>query len=313
MKPHVLSLGHFPPATMEELAERFTQHHFYDVPVPADVLPADIWKEIRAIATEANRGADRDLIARLPRLEIVSVFGVGVDAIDLKEAKARGVPVTNTPGILGPEVADLAIGLMLASARQIVLADRFVREGRWANGPISFGRSVAGKTMGVVGLGGIGRAIADRGEAFGMRVSYYGPRSKPDVPFEYFADLVQLARKSDFLMVACKGGPETYRLISEAVIDALGPEGTLINVARGSVVDEPAMIRALRDGRLGFAALDVFESEPNISMELLVLPNVIVQPHHGSATLETRNAMGKLMIDNVVACLSGNPPLTPVG
>jgi lactate dehydrogenase-like 2-hydroxyacid dehydrogenase len=310
MKPHVLSLGHFPPATMNELAERFTRHHFSDVPVPPDALPAEIWNSIRAIATEANRGADRELIARLPKLEVISVFGVGLDAIDLKEARARGIPVTNTPGILGPEVADLAIGLMLASARQIVLADRFVRDGEWVKGPVSFGRSVNKKTMGVVGLGEIGRAIADRGKAFGMRVIYHGPRKKPDAPFEYYADLVRFALESDFLIVACKGGPDTYRLISAEVIDALGAEGTLVNVARGTVVDEPALIKALRDRRLGYAALDVFENEPNISGELLSLPNVIVQPHHGSSTIETRTAMGKLMIDNVVARLANQPLLT---
>ena len=162
---------------------------------------------------------------------------------------------------------------MLASARQILFADRYVRDGAWASkGPIPLGRSVGGKTMGVVGLGGIGRAIADRGAAFRMRVIYHGPRRKPDAPYEYVADLVELARQSDYLMVACKGGPETQHLVSAAVIDALGPKGTLINVARGSVVDEAALIEALAEGRLGHAALDVFENEPNVAPALLALP-----------------------------------------
>ena len=210
-------------------------------------------------------------------------------------------------------MADLAIGLMLASARQILVADRFVRDGHWAKGPISFGRSIGGKTMGVVGLGGIGRAIADRGAAFRMRVLYHGPRPKPDAPYPFVPDLVGLARQSDYLMVACKGGPATRHLISAQVIAALGPEGTLVNVARGSVVDEAALIRALAENRLGFAALDVFENEPNVPAELLALPNLIVQPHHGSATTETRTAMGQLMIDNISAHFEGRPLLTPVG
>jgi lactate dehydrogenase-like 2-hydroxyacid dehydrogenase len=241
------------------------------------------------------------------------VFGVGTDLVDLAAARARNIAATNTPGILTDEVADLAMGLMLASARQILFADRYVRDGSWpAKGPIPLGRSVGGKTMGVIGLGGIGRAIADRATGLRMRVIYSGPRRKPDAPYEYVADLVELARRSDYLMVACKGGPETYRLVSAAVIDALGPEGTLINVARGSVVDESALIAALAHGRLGHAALDVFESEPTPAPELLRLPNVIVQPHHGSATVETRTAIGQLMIDNLSAHFAGRPLLTPV-
>ena len=181
-KPDVLSLGNFPGATMNELNSRFTLHHFFDFALPPANLQADVAGRIRAIATEANRGANRALIDMLPRLEIIAGFGVGVDAIDLAAARARNIPITNTPGILADEVADLAIGLLLASARQIPIADRFVREGRLAKGPIGFGRSVGGKTMGVVGLGGIGRAIADRGAALRMRVLYHGPRPKPDAP-----------------------------------------------------------------------------------------------------------------------------------
>ncbi len=313
MKPDVLSLGNFPEATMAELDRRFTLHHFYDFALPPPGLKPEVAGRIRGIATEANRGANRTLIAMLPRLEVISTFGVGVDAVDLVAARERSIPVTNTPGILADEVADLAIGLMLASARQILIADSFVRNGNWAKGPISFGRSVGCKTMGVVGLGGIGRAIADRGAAFRMRVLYHGPRPKPDAPYTFVPDLVELARQSDYLMVASKGGPATRHLISAQVIAALGPEGTLVNVARGSVVDEAALIAALAEHRLGFAALDVFENEPNVPAELLALPNVIVQPHHGSATTETRTAMGQLMIDNISAHFEGRPLLTPVG
>ena len=312
MKIDVLSIGSFPAATNVELAKRFAITHHFNRPAP-DALGAELKARIRAIATEANRGADRALIEALPRLEVISLFGVGTDSVDLAAARERHIPVTNTPGILTDEVADLAIGLMLASARQIVFADRYVRDGSWGSkGPIPLGRSVGGKTMGVLGLGGIGRAIADRGAAFRMRIIYSGPRRKPGVPYEYVADIVELARQSDYLMIACRGGPETRHLVSAAVIDALGPAGTLINVARGSVVDEAALIAALAEGRLGHAALDVFESEPNPSPELLKLANVLVQPHHGSATVETRTAIGQLMIDNLGAHFAHKPLLTPV-
>ena len=312
MSIDVLSIGSFPEATNAELANRFAVSRHFQRPAP-DALSAELKQRVRGIATEANRGADRALIAALPRLEVISVFGVGTDNIDVAAAHERNIPVTNTPGILTDEVADLAIGLMLASARQVIFADRYVRDGSWGTkGPIPLGRSVGGKTMGVIGLGGIGRAIADRGAAFRMRVIYSGPRRKADAPYEYIADLIELARQSDYLMVACKGGPETRHLVSAAVIDAVGPNGTLINVARGSVVDEPALIAALAAGRLGHAALDVFESEPVPSPEILKLPNVIVQPHHGSATLETRTAIGQLMIDNLSAHFARRPLLTPV-
>jgi len=312
MKADVLAIGSFPDATQAELANRFNLHWFAKMAQAREGLAPEVAARIRAVATEANHGADRALIARLPKLEVISVFGVGLDAVDLAAARERTLNVANTPGILADEVADLAIGLMLASARQIIDADRFVREHRWEKGPISFGRSVGGKTMGVVGLGGIGRAIADRGAAFRMRVLYTGPRAKPDVPYTYVADIVDLARQSDVLMVACKGGPETRHMISAAVLDALGPKGTLVNVARGSVVDEASLIKTLRDGQLGHAALDVFENEPHVPADLLALPNVIVQPHHGSGTVETRTAMGQLMIDNITAQLENRPLLTPV-
>jgi hydroxypyruvate reductase len=309
----VLSIGAFPEATNTELANRFVVTRHFNRPAP-EVLSAELRGRIRGIATEANRGADRALIMALPKLEIICVFGVGTDNVDLAAARERGIPVTNTPGILTDEVADLAIGLMLSSARQIIFADRYVRDGSWGSkGPIPLGRSVGGKTLGVLGLGGIGRAIADRGAAFRMRVIYHGPRRKDDAPYEYVDDLIELAQQSDYLMVACKGGPDTRHLVSAAVIDALGPKGTLINVARGSVVDEPALIAALAEGRLGHAALDVFESEPVPSPEVLKLANVIVQPHHGSATLETRTAIGQLMIDNLSAYFAGKPLLTPAG
>ena len=312
MKIDVLSIGSFPQATDDELARRFAVTHYFRQPAPG-VLSGELKSRVRAIATEANRGASRALIEALPKLEVISVFGVGTDLIDLAAARQREIPVTNTPNVLTDECADLAIGLMLASARQILFADRYVRDGSWVSkGPIPLGRSVGGKTLGVLGLGGIGRAIADRAAAFRMRILYNGPRRKPEAPYEYVADLVEMAKASDYLMVACKGGPQTHHLVSAAVIEALGPKGTLINVARGTVVDEAALIKALAGGQLGHAALDVFDNEPNVAPELLALPNVIVQPHQGSATVETRTAIGQLMIDNISAHFAGKPLLTPV-
>jgi hydroxypyruvate reductase len=303
MKPDVLYIGSFPEATVKALNETYRVHHFPALPIPPDAFTADAASRIRAIATEANRGATREMMARFRNL----------DAVDLRAAREKNISVTNTPDVIGPEVADLAVGLMLASARQIVLADKYVRDGDWVTkGPIKLGRSVGRKTCGIIGLGGIGRAIADRAAAFRMRVIYQGPRRKPDAPYEYVADPVELARQSDYLMVACKGGEETRHLVSKAVIEALGPGGTLINVARGSVVDEPAMIEALKTGKLGYAALDVFDNEPDISKELLALPNVIVQPHHGTGTVETRTEIGQVMLNNLAAHFAGKPLPNPV-
>lgn len=314
MKPDILYFGRFPEPTVEELHRRFTVHNWLLQPKPEEIDPA-LRARVRAAAVEVNRGANRTLIEALPKLEIIACFGSGVDLIDLAAARERRIPVTNTPAVFDDECADLAIGLMLASYRQIIYADHYVRSGEWkAKGPISLGRTVTGKTLGVVGLGAIGRAIADRAVAFKMRLIYTGPRRKPDAPYEFVPDLVDLARQSDVLMVAALGSAETRHLISAAVIEALGPKGLLVNVSRGFVVDEAAMIRALRDGRLGFAALDVFDSppgEPNPA--LLALPNVIVQPHHGSATVETRSRIGQHMIANLDAWLAGKPLLTPVG
>ena len=312
IKPDVLALGPafaLLPKVLGEMERYFTVHHRHDYPT---FLDDKLSQRIRALATEANRGAGRDLLGLLTKLEIIALFGVGLDLVDLPAARERNLCVTNTPGRVAREVADLAIGMMLASMRQILFADRFVREGRWKQGPLPLGRSVHGKTLGVIGLGGIGRAIADRAVAFGMRVVYYGPRRKPDAPYTYVGDLLALARESDVLMVACKGGPETQHLVSAAVISALGPEGTLINVARGSVVDEAALITALKTGTLGFAALDVFENSPNINEAFLTLPNVIVQPHQGSAARETREAMGLQVVDNLRAHFEGRQLPSPV-
>jgi lactate dehydrogenase-like 2-hydroxyacid dehydrogenase len=313
MNPEILYFGAFPPPTVEELYRRITVHHWPLQPKPEEIDP-ELRARVRLAAVEVNRGINRTLIEALPKLEMISCFGAGVDLVDLDAARERGIPVTNTPGVVGDECADLAMGMMLASCRQMIHADNYVRSGAWKEkGPISLGHGVGGKTLGVVGLGAIGRAVADRAVPFKMQVKYTGPRRKPDAPYEYVPDIVELARQSDFLVVATVGGPETRGLISAEVIEALGPTGTLINIARGSVVDEAAMIKALQEGKLGWAALDVYDSPPGSpNPALLALPNVLLQPHHGSATLETRTRIGKLVLDNLTAWIAGKPLLTPV-
>lgn len=298
------------PAAIEALERDFTAHKLWLAP-DRDALVADVAPRVRGMTTTGMVGAKAALIDALPRLEIIACFGVGYDAIDVAAARRRGVIVTNTPHVLTDCVADLAMSLLLASARRVCEAERYVRAGKWPQGPFPLATKVGGKVCGIVGLGRIGRAVAERAEAFGMTIAWHGPRRK-DVPWPYHADLVGLARASDFLVVTATGGAETFHLIDEKVLTALGPEGTLVNVARGSVVDEPALIRALQDKRLGAAALDVFEHEPRIPDALLSMENVVLLPHLGSATRETRGAMGKLVVDNLRAHFAGKPVLTPV-
>lgn len=319
MKPDLLVIAVFAPEKMAQLEERYTVHHLLPEPLPGSVpaavseaVPADVLARVRGLATDPGRGVSAALMDLMPKLEIVSSVGIGLDTIDVAEAKKRGISVTNTPDTLTNDVADLAIALLIASSRGMFAAERFLREGKWLSAEPPLSRSVTGKTVGILGLGRIGRAIARRAEAFGLDILYSGTGEKPGVPYGYCATAAALAARSDFLVVACKGGPATAGLVDSETLDALGPDGTLINIARGSVVDEPAMIAALGDGRLGFAALDVFATEPNVSDALLALPNVIVQPHHGSGTIETRNNMAQLVIDNLAAHFDGKPLLTPV-
>ena len=239
-------------------------------------------------------------MAQLPKLELIACFGVGVDAVDLPAAKARNIAVTNTPDVLTDDVADLAIGLMVATLRRIPQADRYVREGKWLKGTMPLHQKVSGRRLGIVGMGRIGQAIARRAAAFDMAIAYNGP-SKKNVPYRYEPDLVALAREVDVLIAACPGGAATKGIINRAVLDALGAKGTFVNIARGSVVDEPALVEALKSGRLGAAGLDVFADEPNVPADLLPMDNVVLQPHQASATHETRAAMGQVVLDNVAA------------
>jgi len=306
----VLTAARLWPPMMEALRGAFRVHdrtHQEDPAAFAAVAP-----RIRAIAASGESKVPRELIAQLPALEIVSVFGVGYDGIDVAAARERGIAVTHTPNVLDDEVADLAMALVLAVSRRLVEADRYVRTGAWAKGPMPLARKVSGARMGIVGLGRIGKAIARRAEAFGMSIAYTARTAKADAPYPYFATAEALAREVDFLVVITPGGAATRKLIDAKVLAALGKKGYLVNVARGSVVDEPALVEALRAGTIAGAGLDVFENEPNVPAELLALDNVVLTPHVGSATWQTRQAMADLSFGNLQAHFAGKPLLSPV-
>lgn len=278
-----------------------------------EVLSGGAILSVEILVTDPGVGANADVLDKLPDLRLVACYGIGIDAIHMPTAKARGIGISNTPGLLTEDVADLAMALMLASARDIVPQNEYVRDGRWtsiaANVPLS--RSLKNKTIGIVGLGNIGAAIAERAAAFRMRISYHGPRQKP-ADYTYMPDLATMAAESDFLVIASRGGEDTKGIVDREVLEALGPAGTLVNVSRGSIVDEAALIDLLETGRLGFAALDVFANEPNVPERLRNLPNVIMTPHQGSATADTRLAMALLLVENVEAYFTGAPLPTPV-
>ncbi len=308
----ILSLGPFYAPAFELMEREFTVHKLWQAKDP-DALIAEVGGRIRGIQAMHLNKTGVKLMDVLPKLEIVACFGVGVDGVDLEAARKRGVIVTNTPEVLNECVADLAMGLTVATIRRISLGDRFVRAGSWLKGPIPFTRKVGGKIMGILGYGRIGKAIAKRAEAFGMHIVYHGRKPQADVAHKYYASLTEMARDCDVLMVICPGGPATHHIVNAEVLKALGPEGTLINVARGSVVDEEALVKALADGTLGAAGLDVFESEPQVPEALFGMDQVVLQPHVASATHETRLAMGVLTADNLRAHFAGRPVLTPVG
>jgi lactate dehydrogenase-like 2-hydroxyacid dehydrogenase len=296
---------------MKGLEAAFTVHPLWQAADPAAFL-APLKDRVRAFASFTSYPVSAAMMDRLPKLEIISTMSVGVDHIDLAAAKQRGIAVTNAPDVLTDCVADIGMALVLAVARQLVVADRFVRSGGWLKGGFPLAIKVGGATMGIVGLGRIGKAVARRAEGFGMRIAYFGRRRQEDSPYAYYDDLAAMARDSDYLMLTCPGGAATRHLVNDAVIEALGPEGMLINVARGSVVDEKAMVAALVAGKLGGAGLDVYEDEPRVPEALITLENVVLLPHLASATHATRAEMGQLMIDNLKAHFAGAKLLTPV-
>jgi lactate dehydrogenase-like 2-hydroxyacid dehydrogenase len=266
----------------------------------------------RVVVTSARYGCTAAMIDALPQLEAVVSFGVGYDSIDVKAAHARGIQVSNTPDVLNDCVADLAFGLLLDTARGIAHGDRFVRAGKWTQGAFPLTTRVSGKKLGILGLGRIGEKVARRAMGFDMDIAYHNRQPRPGAPWRHEPDLKALAGWADFLVVTCVGAPETLGLVSREIIDALGPQGVLINVARGSVIDETALVDALREGRLGGAALDVFRDEPNVPPDLFRLDNVVLAPHMASGTHETRAAMAALVLDNLRAFLQTGKVSTPV-
>ena len=307
----ILSVGPLYPSSFDSMARDFTVHTLWQAKDRAALI-AEVGGRIRGIQSMHLNKVDPGLMDTLPKLEIIACFGVGVDGVDLGAARQRGLIVTNTPEVLNECVADLAMGLTLATIRRISLGDRYVRADSWLKGPLPFTRKVGGKIMGILGYGRIGKAIAKRAEAFGMHIVYHGRKEQAGVAHRYYASLTEMARDCDVLLAICPGGEATRHIVDAEVMRALGPEGTLINVARGSVVDEQALVKALTDGTLGAAGLDVFESEPRVPEALFAMDQVVLQPHVASATHETRMAMGVLTADNLRAHFAGRPVLTPV-
>ncbi|XVE52085.1 hypothetical protein DITRI_Ditri02bG0092800 [Diplodiscus trichospermus] len=267
---------------------------------------------IKAVVGNTKVGADADMIDSLPNLEIVASYSVGLDKIDLDKCKEKGIEVTNTPDVLTNDVADLAIGLALAVLRKICVCDQFVRGGKWIRGDFGLATKFSGKSVGIVGLGRIGSAIAKRAEVFGCPISYHSRSKKPNTNYIYYSNIVDLAANCQILIVACALTEETHHIVDRKVIDALGLKGILINIGRGAHVDEPELVSALVEGRLGGAGLDVFENEPDVPEQLFALKNVVLVPHVGSDTEETSKAMADLVISNLEAYFKGEPLLTPV-
>ena len=296
------------------LDAQFTMHR-YDLAGDKSAFLAQIGPQVTAIATRGDLGAPKAVLDACPALRIVAVNGVGYDAVDLATCKARGIRLTNTPDVLNGECADIAVAMMLCQGRQMVAADAWARDGSWAaKGPFPLQRRVWGRRAGILGLGRIGMEVGLRLQGFGMQISYLTRSPKPDLPadWRYVADPVALARDVDFLFVTALANASTRHIVNRAVIDALGPEGMLINISRAQNIDEAALLDALETGALGSAALDVFEGEPALNPRFLPLKNVLLQPHVGSGTVETRRAMGQLMIDNLTAHAAGAPLLTEV-
>lgn len=309
-RPVVLMPGPMNESVGTGLAEHFEVIRLWEADDPDAVL-AERAKDITAVAT-GGTAIDGAFLDRLPAVQLVASFGVGYDKIDAAAAAERGVVVTNTPGVLDDEVADTALGLLLMTARELSRAERYLRAGSWTERAYPLTKAtLSGRTMGILGLGRIGEAIAQRAEAFGISIAYHNRHPK-DVAYRYYPTLHELASAVDILMIVIPGGDDTRHLVDASTLEALGPDGILINVARGTVVDEEALVEALRSNTILSAGLDVFEHEPAVHPALLDLPNAVLLPHVGSATIPTRNAMGQLVVDNLLAWRDTGKPLTPV-
>jgi lactate dehydrogenase-like 2-hydroxyacid dehydrogenase len=311
MKADIVFTGKGHAGTQATLEKEFTVHKLHEAP-QEDAFLKGVAGKVRGIASFGHRRVDGKLMDALPKLEIISNFGVGVDQINLDDAKARNIIVTNTPDVLNECVADTALALVLCTLRKLPQSDAYLRTGAWAaKGPYPLTTSLGDKTLGILGLGRIGEAIAKRAMACGMTIRYHNRRKK-DSPFPYDADPVTLAKNSDVVMVVTPGGAETKNLVNAKVLDALGPEGFLCNIARGSVIDEPVLLRYLQEKKIAGAGLDVVVDEPKVPPEFFKLENAVLFPHVGSATVETRKAMGDLQIENLRLHFSGKPVKTRV-
>jgi lactate dehydrogenase-like 2-hydroxyacid dehydrogenase len=310
-KPGLLMIGAYPRWDMDVLDKDYVVYRSWEAADPAAFIAA-VGSDVRAVGTRGDLTVPRSVMDSLPNLEIISCFGVGVDGIDLVEANRRGIVVTNTPGVLHEEVADMALGLMLAVAHQIPKTDRFVRDGAWAKEAYPLVARMYGKRLGLIGIGAIGAAIARRCEAFRMPIAYHARSKHADKPYAYFDSPEKLAAESDFLVAACTGGAATAGLVSASVLAAMPSSSFFVNVARGSVVDEAALLDVLENKRIAGAGLDVYQNEPVINKRFFALENAVLQPHIGSGTMETRKAMGQLVRDNLAAYFAGRPVLTPV-
>ena len=311
MKPEIILTAKGHAGTMATLQSEFTAHNLFEA-TNKDSFFEKCAASVRGLATFGPLPVDGKLMDALPKLEIISNFGVGVDAINLADAKQRNIIVTNTPGVLNECVADTALALIVNTLRKLPQAEKYLRAGNWASrGPYPLTTSLGGKVLGVLGLGRIGEAVAKRAMACGMTIRYHN-RNKKDAPYPYDPDPVTLAKNCDVLVVVTPGGSETAKLVNEKVLQALGPEGYLVNIARGSVVDEPVLLRYLQEKKIAGAGLDVFADEPRVPPEFFTLDNAVLFPHVASATVETRKAMGDLQIENLRRHFAGKPVLTRV-
>jgi lactate dehydrogenase-like 2-hydroxyacid dehydrogenase len=311
-KNDLLQTGAVPPFVREQLDAEFALHGLHEAR-DRDKFLREIGPRVRAVVTFGGLPVDADLMQQLPKLEIVSNMGVGYDSVDAKWAGAHGIVVTNTPGVLDDDVADTTIGLLVATVRELPRSERYLRAGKWLERPFPLTvATLRDRTIGIVGMGRIGQAIARRIEAMGLPIVYHSRRPAAGVPYRHYPDLVAMARDVNVLILIVPGGPATRNMINREVLEALGPDGILINMARGSVVDEAALIEALQKKTILSAGLDVYADEPRVPKELIEMDHVVLLPHVGSASVATRRAMGQLVVDNLKSWAAGKGPLTPV-
>lgn len=310
MKKTILAVGTLLPNEMKQVEKHFNLLRLWKQSDPEEALRLHKNDIVGIISTAGDMGVTRRMIENLPNLELISQFGVGVDNIDLQAAAERHVTVTNTPGIVTNDTADTGLALILATLRRVVEADVTVRTGGWR--PFPLGASLTGKRVGIIGLGRIGQAVAKRCAAFEMQISYHGRSEKKDVSYQFYADLLQMAGNVDILVACCPGGAETRHIVNHKVLKALGPDGYFINIARGSVVNTEDLLVALSNREIAGAGLDVFENEPEVPEALKSMDNVVLLPHIGTATLETRTEMGRMVLANIMAHFEGKPAITPV-